>query len=190
MAVGEVRVIPDEPARRPPGEWSAQDLGYLARVPGDGITTRLVRKVSPTKLLAGLDLHDLVEQWDHAMRSTHVGDDLRKDVPVPFVERDLWGAVGREYRRSTTGVSDLYLARLAAEYVDLYDDPANRLSPRKALADRRGMNPGQVSGQLNTARKRGLLRSIGERRPGGTLTPWARELLEDHDETEGPDDES
>ncbi|MCZ7531758.1 MAG: hypothetical protein M5U31_16345 [Acidimicrobiia bacterium] len=113
-----------------------------------------------------------------------------RDAPVPFVERDLWGAVGRDYRRSTTGVSDLELARLAAEYVDLANSPATRLSPVVALADRRDMDRNRVRDLLGDSRARGLLLSAGKRRPGGTLTPWARELLEDHDETEGPDDES
>lgn len=103
-----------------------------------------------------------------------------------------WAAlVGRPTVRKPQS-TDERLAVLAREYVELIETGEDR--PAEVLAERYGRTAGWVSTEIYRARtrrlgdgQRGLLtRAPKQGRPGGSLTPEAREILE---RLEGGDDD-
>jgi hypothetical protein len=85
-------------------------------------------------------------------------------------------------RPGAAGKSDLHYARVAAAYVHLLDQP----KPVVLLAKKVKLKPSQVRSILYEARRRDLLTDPPVKgRPGGELTPKAREILRQHDQ--GPE---
>lgn len=154
--VAEVRVFPDEPGRRPAGEWSAQGWGNEASVPPGGLKARTLRDVRLDTFLK-THLAELLEGWPFPPGSPRM-------VTAP-----------RRSQRQREG--DRKLAEVAAEYLDLCTAPETRRAPRKALRDAHGWSEAQARKRIDTARDRGLLAGTLHGKSGGYLTEYAHELL-------------
>jgi hypothetical protein len=173
----ELRVFPEEPGRIDGGEWSAERFGHEAQVPAGGLTSRKLREVKIYQYLSEL-LPEVMARWTRLMRYG-MAEPSTSDDDLPSTLPGLPAAAhrGPRVRSRSAGVSDTELARIAAEYVSYCQDPATSRSPRKALAERMGLDPARVRDLIFAARERRLLAGGRQGRPGGTLTTTAIELL-------------
>jgi hypothetical protein len=178
IVTAEVRVFPYERGRDNGGEWSAERLGARAPVPRGGLPARTLRNVKiDTHLRAAADqlgaLRKKLGMETTAMILSNRG--FAGDVEHP-----------RRGRPGPEPTSDLFYARLAAEYVRLVKGKGSRRPVRELYEWLRVQhlhyNESSVTGLLDKARNRGLLTRPPKRgTPGGDLTPYARELLAEHE---------
>jgi hypothetical protein len=82
-------------------------------------------------------------------------------------------------RPGRRGRDDYEYAQVARHYVALL----GTATPLKHLADQLGFSASQVRNILYEARRRDLLTDAPKGKAGGTLTPYAYELLQQHDPT-------
>jgi hypothetical protein len=177
--VAELRVFPDDGNdgdNRWPGSWSAERLGYLAPVPPGGLTARKLRRVLLETLLRE-QFKPLVAHYNAILRR-HLASTGAPTQDARTLNSGGPKRSARPRRGRATSTSDLELARLAQEYLELCGDVPTAQHPTKALAaSRPGWTPTYARDQLFAARERDLLTSHGRGRQGGTLTPKAEQLL-------------
>ena len=154
--IGEVRVFPDEPGKRPAGRWSGE-YGVTARVPPGGVTARVLRtiRIETFKTL----LRTIVRKWGKALGDYDLGFTA---APSPVT-------------RGRKGRPDIVLARMAAVYAASY------LAGRPtipAVARRFRLSPSKARDAVYRARVRGFLSPATKQgKGGGLLTPLAQEIL-------------
>ena len=157
LVVAELRLYPGSAAsrgRRPVGEWNGLDP-----IPGDGVTTTLMRQLSlPGVIRAGRD----------AVEAARDGKKYRR-VPEKVRVRKVVEQLARAeppVRSGRAGTPDSYYltyAKLRAEYRD-------SRSPVKDMAKALDMKRDVVRDLIQEARRRGLLT------PDNRLTDKARAL--------------
>lgn len=170
--VGEVRLFPNEPKGAHPGQWSAERLGNDAPVPPGGLPARLIRAVKVTDHLAYVAK---ITQKDQGARYGAAAQLAKQGFSDP-------SASGKR------GYSDLFYARVAAQYVVLLDSGASKpiRMLRKELADQgRHLSEASVRDLVRRARDRGLLTKTHRGRAGGQLTQKAIALLRQTDKETG-----
>ena len=165
--VAELRIYPFE-EHEPnqwnfAGQWSGTENAEDATIPHGGLTSTTVKKIRFGALQA---IPELV-----ALARKH-----------PTYHRDLesFGLLSQVPNRhpGPKGKSDLYLAKLAQQYVNLVD--SGNPNPVKTIAKKgRGRTPEQIRDLLHTARKRQLLSEAPKGQAGGFLLPLAVKLLDD-----------
>ena len=129
----------------------------------DGDSQEIARGISSTTL----------RQIDIAEASEGVFDVLAK---IQSFKSDLGDSREIYERLSQGGITDLYLAVLAAQYVKIVD--LGKRAPIKDLSMWSGKNEGTLKGHLREARKRGILTKV-DGKAGGQLTEKAESLLEE-----------
>ena len=168
LQVGELRVLPQDPAVRRPGTWSGTWHGLHADPPATPLTSRHVHALR-------VALH--VEQFDEVLRQLRVN----RQIPATALQR--WQvAAGRPPSKSagtTTRTrptySDLDYARIARDYQRLCQRTGVR--PIAALANQRGISPSTARGLVARARKAGMLTPGHQGQHGGVVTDRAKQLL-------------
>ena len=184
--VAELRLFPrDDWPTRKAGQWRADFLGLLAgRVVGEqagrrphdsasfaavrhGITGQLLRQIpvgAHVRFTRGF-MADIRKRWATI---------YEKGPTSPFAEFLAPRAPPRAQRAS--GWPDRFYAELAAAYVGRLEAGSRR--PIADLARRRKLSAEQIRDAIHTARERGLLTPASvQGRPGGQLTPTAKQLL-------------
>jgi hypothetical protein len=157
-------MVPVAGAASAVGEWS----GRADRVPAGGIPTDLLRAINVS------DIRAAARAWVIAHGITTGGSDATWQAVSAAVLRHNAMDAHREL------TPDEKLALLAAEYVELLDDPATRPRVNEELAQRHDRAAGWVSTQVYRARQRELLdpKKPGRGKPEGRLTARAKDLLD------------
>jgi hypothetical protein len=139
---------------------------------GDGrsLTAELLRKVPLGEVAAAARAH-MSWCWTEYERGRPVA--ARRGRPISSV---MSPAIDM-HRRGRRKRPDSELAVIASQYVQCC--AANRKAPMLALAGETNLEPAQLRGLLQQARKRGLLTATPGKGglAGGALTPKARDLL-------------
>jgi hypothetical protein len=164
--IAELRVFPAEAGRPGRGRWSGEVLGTRSHAPRGGITVRLLRRLrpgQPLRFVSGL-LQRLRTEAPETARA--LGWTLPPAPTPPSLPRP---------RRGRPGRTDLFYARVAAEYVHAVQ--AGSPYPVADLARRRRQPPARVRDMIHTARRRGLLSPHRRGVRGGELTDRANALL-------------
>jgi hypothetical protein len=165
--IAELRVFPAE-EKRVPGRWSAERLGASAPIPAGGVTASLLRQVRPDS--------DVRERFS---------DIVAKHAKLPALTTDLdtAGLSAKSAlagpRRGPKGHSDLFYARVARDYVRLYDrGEANPTAKLVRMKKYQGYTPENLRDYVHRARTRGLLtKPPAPGKPGGALTEHAFAIL-------------
>ena len=167
VVVAELRVFPLEPERarsaRGAGLWSAELLGDTARMPRDGLSARVLRKV---------------RMGEH---STMAEDALQGFRALGLLE--LFSGLGDTGRRATRtgptrgrpGHPPLYYARLARTYAAAVARQSPR--PTEVVAARHRLTVAHARDLIHKARVRGFLTTTIKGRLAGALTPKAKAVL-------------
>jgi hypothetical protein len=166
LAITEWRVFPNE-ADRKPGTWSGELLGVTAKVPGPGLTSRLLRRMARAVPL-------LVAEDERSLRALLAGagiDDTSMHQPTATSA----GGKGRPK------LPDLRYAQIAKAYVGALKRGSRR--PVQDVAKRRRLSESTVRNMIHTARARQLLTAAEWGAPGGSLLPRAQKLLEENTAT-------
>ena len=148
------------------GEWS-QDMATV-----DAATTSGAQITAAT-----MKRFPLQEMREHA--EWHAG--IRRQVYYMLPDDAGWASLKADmakYMTERTKPSDLRLAQIAAQYVELAEQESTRNRPRAELAEQLGHTPDVVRDLLASARRAGLLESNGQGTRGGRLTPKALDILE------------
>ena len=168
VVVGELRVFPDSGQRQRAGEWEAEEQGMAVRVPGDGLTAQLLRKV---------------RVGDHVALPRTIARTLRTmqgGLPPGFpdfdkVETPTVASTPAAPKRGRRPHSPVHLAEVARDYVQSLaegdEDPVAR------LADDHRVSRACMAGWIRRARVQGLLTPTRRGRMGGELTRAATALL-------------
>lgn len=132
-------------------------------VPAGGLSSTVLREVDFRA--AAAELRELMSADADFMKSVR---EWQQDgaSPIDYVREAL-----------SEGVTDAYLALLAAEYVGRVD--AGQQKPVDQLAEELGRSLGTVKGHLWQARTRGLLEGGSAGRKGGQLSDAAQKLAVD-----------
>lgn len=160
------RPLPSEENAR--GEWSHR----TEFVPSGGVPTDLLRAVREGEIKA-------------AAREWLVSHTLEVGGSDPVWRRVAEQVVrGAEFDARKAMSTDQRLALIAAEYVELLDDPESERRPNAVLAERHGRTPAWATSEVYRARGRGLLEPAkpGHGRRQGWLTDKAKQVL--HELTE------
>ena len=158
LVVGELRVFPGKPDAERSGMGSREDRP----VPFGGLTARLLRKVRITEPLKFG--HDTAVEMEEIATSAGAFQDV-----ALHLEDVKQRSAGRPR------LPDIHYAEAAEMYVK-----ALRHEPRKPVvwaAQRMNYSPTRMRDIVSEARRRKLLTPSPRGRPGGQLTPKARELL-------------
>jgi hypothetical protein len=150
-----------------PGEWSGNNMAAVDALKSGAQITAATMKRFP-----------LQEMREHA--EWHAG--IRRQVYYMLPDDAGWASLKSDmakYMTERTKPSDLRLAQIAAQYVELAEQESTRNRPRAALAKELGFaNPEIVRDLLASARRAGLLDSNGQGTRGGRLTLKALNILE------------
>lgn len=162
LAIAEVRVFPKEAGRRQLGEWSGKHLGLRAKVPGRGITSKLLRSV-PVDRSVWYSRKALLE-LPQAM-ATVANSSVDVAGARRFVEGSLSrvgvssGDLTRSRQRGRKPLPDAEYRRIAREYTKIAAGTApGRLYDR--LAKKLRLTVGQAINRVATARRLGLLATV------------------------------
>jgi hypothetical protein len=171
--VAEVRLFPDDPpVSRGPGQWSEQ----ASAVPSEGI---------PGRALRDLRLTFALERFSRFLRLIEGDPKLAKQLlgahGIPL------GARPAKRRPGRAGRADAYYLAFAMAYVERLAEGSRRPvqdlaeHPPKAIkgyvSDGLVASPATVRDIIHQARVRGLLTGSPPGRPGGELTPKAKDML-------------
>jgi hypothetical protein len=163
-AVAELRVFPDHP-RRAPGQWAPElpMVDTRQHIPRGGLTSRLLReiKVPGAVLFTQRLMDEFAKGW------ADLGHDAMAELFEPH------GLTDEPRRRGRPPLSDLELARAAR----VYERAVKSGHPIERVSTELGVSEDTARKRIWTARDRGLLTDAPAGRPGGRLTPKARELL-------------
>jgi hypothetical protein len=204
--VAEVRVFPRPPhweprqvperdeVYRPPGEWEASTKGTQAAVPPGGIPTTVLRQIRLGPIYEFLASE--ISAQSHRQRAarlkeeglTEYAEAARSLAEVMAYEASEMGFDDFVRHPGRRGRDDLFYARLAARYVSLL--VAGSQAPIRDLARElrdagHDFSDEYVRQLINNARgRRDLLTEAPPGRAGGELTPKARRLLAEAQETD------
>jgi hypothetical protein len=171
--VAEVRLFPEDPtASRGPGQWS----GQASAVPSEGIPGRALRDLRLTLAL---------ERFSGFLRQIERDPNLAKQLlsahGIPL------GARPAKRRPGRAGREDAYYLIFAVAYIERLAEGSRRPiqdlaeRPPKAIkgyvSDGLVASPATVRDIIHQARVRGLLTGSPPGRPGGELTPKAKDML-------------
>src|SRR5262252_9360016 len=168
VVVAELRVFPIEPERprsstRGAGLWSAELLGDTARVPRDGLSARVLRKVRMGEHSTKAD--EALEWWrtlGMLEGFSGLGDTRRRTRPTGPT-------------RGRPGHPPLYYARLARTYAAAVARQSPR--PTEEVAARHRLTVARARDLIHKARVRGFLTTTIKGRLAGALTPKAKAVL-------------
>ena len=168
VVVAELRVFPIEPERprsstRGAGLWSAELLGDTARVPRDGLSARVLRKVRMGEHSTKAD--EALEWWRRSGMLegfSGLGDTRRRTRPTGPT-------------RGRPGHPPLYYARLARTYAAAVARQSPR--PTEEVAARHRLTVARARDLIHKARVRGFLTTTIKGRLAGALTPKAKAVL-------------
>jgi hypothetical protein len=162
--VAELRVFPDHP-RRSAGRWAPElpMVDTSKHVPRRGLTSRQLRdiKVPGAVLFTQRLMKEFMKGWGE------LGADAASELFEPYQLTD------EQPKRGRPPLSDLELARAAR----IYERALKSRKPIDRVREELSVSEDTARKRVGMARKRGLLTEAPSGRPGGRLTPKAKELL-------------
>jgi hypothetical protein len=168
IVVAEIRVFPLEPERprlssTGAGLWSAELLGDMAKVPREGLSARVLRKVRMGEHTMMAD--EALESW-RSLGILKGMSGLADTARMTKLEAPTRGRPGHP---------PLHYARLARTYAAAVARKSPR--PTEVVAARHRLTLGHARDLIHKARVRGFLTTTIKGRPAGALTPKAKALL-------------
>jgi hypothetical protein len=143
-------------------EFLAREAPPEHPIPGNGVTTGVLRKIPFAEIIQSLSL-GLADNVEAFSLEPDAEDWAERQVPL---ERRKRGGSDR---------GDLFYAEVAAAFVNLLRTGERR--PISVIAERHQFSPNTIKSWIAQARARGLLESRGKGQPGGNLTERARTIL-------------
>ena len=169
--VAELRVFPNEPEHKNPGEWSAEWVGRHAVVPAGGLSTRGLRSIR-----IGREMHSLKALIDRAkghidtrwMLSAEHGTYGQFGITEELGTAPIRAATNRGRPQKPLGV----YVDVAVAYVKAIEGGSH--NPVQDVARVLGLPVTTVRSRIHAARNRGLLDRGRQGYAGGQLLPAAK----------------